>query len=122
MKPTKPFQEKLYYYKAELVRIIDADTIVVNIDLGFRMQLRDIHIRFARINAPEIHTEEGVRSKEYLVNLLASIPEKNLLIRSIKEDKYARRWDAEVYVKGEVEPICLSDRLLFAGMAAPYKA
>ena len=42
----------MYTYKAKLIRVIDGDTIVADIDLGFNMILRDQHIRLTGINTP----------------------------------------------------------------------
>ena len=43
----------LYTYKARIVRVIDGDTVVANIDLGFRTWLHDEHLRLFGIDAPE---------------------------------------------------------------------
>lgn len=44
---------------ATVVRVIDADTIVVDLDLGWRVYRNREHIRVAGINAPERGTTEG---------------------------------------------------------------
>jgi micrococcal nuclease len=83
----------MYTYKAEVIRVIDGDTVVLNIDLGFKIH----HItpcRLAGINAPEMNsTDEKVRaaavaSKEYLISLLPE--ETEVTIISKKLDKYGR--------------------------------
>tara|TARA_R110000850_G_scaffold161286_3_gene285861 strand:+ start:1015 stop:1458 length:444 start_codon:yes stop_codon:yes gene_type:complete len=43
----------LYQYKAEIVRVIDGDTVVANIDLGFNVWRRDEHLRLHGIDTPE---------------------------------------------------------------------
>jgi micrococcal nuclease len=83
----------MYTYKAEVIRVIDGDTVVLNIDLGFKIH----HItpcRLAGINAPEMNSKDekvraaAVASKEYLIGLLPEDME--VTIVSKKLDKYGR--------------------------------
>jgi micrococcal nuclease len=83
----------MYTYKATIVRVIDGDTVVLNIDLGFKIH----HItpcRLAGINAPEMNSKDekvraaAVASKEYLESLLKE--GKHIVIESKKLDKYGR--------------------------------
>jgi micrococcal nuclease len=48
----------LYEYKAELVKVIDGDTIEVDFDLGFGVWLKNQRIRLAGIDTPEIRTSD----------------------------------------------------------------
>lgn len=43
----------IYTYRAEIVRVIDGDTVVADIDLGFDVWLRNEHLRLYRVQAPE---------------------------------------------------------------------
>lgn len=43
----------IYNYKAEVVRIVDGDTVILDIDAGFMMWLRGERARLADIDAPE---------------------------------------------------------------------
>lgn len=52
----------MYTYNAELIRVVDGDTVWVRVDLGFRLY-RDIDLRVASINAPEMRTAEGKVAK-----------------------------------------------------------
>jgi len=49
-----------YLYKAEPRDIVDADTLLLDIDLGFEV-IRRQRIRLARIDAPARDTPEGAR-------------------------------------------------------------
>ena len=49
----------LYTYRGEIVRVIDGDTVVADIDLGFNVWVRDEHLRLNRIDAPETGSVEG---------------------------------------------------------------
>lgn len=42
-----------YSYKAYIVRIVDGDTVVANIDLGFEVWRHDEHLRLFGIDTPE---------------------------------------------------------------------
>jgi len=46
----------MYSYKAEIVRWVDGDTVILDIDLGFYVT-RQERVRLARINAPELNSQ-----------------------------------------------------------------
>ena len=46
----------LYEYKCDVVRVIDGDTVVVNIDLGFDTWLFDQHIRIQHIQIADLRS------------------------------------------------------------------
>jgi micrococcal nuclease len=48
----------LYTYRATLARIVDGDTVDLNVDCGFKTWRRD-RFRLAGINCPEMSTPEG---------------------------------------------------------------
>lgn len=51
-----------YRYKAEIIRVIDGDTVVLRISLGFYIAFEQ-HVRFYGVNAPELKTIEGKLAK-----------------------------------------------------------
>lgn len=59
----------LYEYKATLVRVVDGDTLILLVDLGFKVH-KEVTVRLARIDAPEIKSIEGKASKTFLENKL----------------------------------------------------
>lgn len=83
----------LYFYKAGLLRIIDADTVELMIDQGLRgFQCEEV--RLWGIDSPEMRTKAGKAARAYLVNLAN---ERGWLVhpvyvRTIKDetDKYGR--------------------------------
>ena len=66
----------MYEYAARVVRVVDGDTVDVDIDLGFSINMKKQRIRMYGINAPESRTkdleekERGLKAKEYLKTLL----------------------------------------------------
>jgi len=62
--------EKRFYYGANLVKVIDGDTIDVSIDLGFKIS-QEVRLRLARIDAPEKRgsdREQGLMVTESLIH------------------------------------------------------
>jgi micrococcal nuclease len=57
-----------YCYNAEVVRVVDGDTIRLNIDLGFDIVLRNQSVRLYRVDTPECRTRD---LKEKAAGLLA---------------------------------------------------
>lgn len=79
---------KLYNYKiSNLVKVVDGDTIDVNVDLGFEVS-KKVRCRLARINAPEIGTDEGKVFKQKLIDKLTVATPVSL--ESLQYDKYGR--------------------------------
>lgn len=67
-----------YHYIAEVVRVIDADTIVFKIDLGFDTH-RVEHIRVLDYDAPEVKLYSGVTQEEKDLGLKAKARAEELL-------------------------------------------
>jgi len=74
----------MYEYKANVIRVIDGDTVDVDIDLGFGVWLRGERVRMMGIDTPESRTSNkvekvfGLAAKEYLKSLLG----KNTVLRT----------------------------------------
>lgn len=83
-----------YAYNATVVRVIDGDTIVVDVDWGFRRHDPDTPVRLLGCNAAEHGTPGGDAATANLTALLP--PGTPLVLRTAKPDKYAPRWDAIV--------------------------
>jgi micrococcal nuclease len=86
----------MYIYKAKFNRVIDGDTVNLTIDLGFRLTYT-ANCRLAGINAPEMNTEEGKKSKIALLMMLTdnyklidNLDDFMYDIQSIGLDKYGR--------------------------------
>ena len=48
----------MYEYRCVIVRIVDGDTVDVDIDLGFGVWLKNERVRIAGIDAPETRTRD----------------------------------------------------------------
>lgn len=79
----------MYTYEAEVVKIVDGDTVDLDIDLGFHIKVTK-RVRLSFINAPEMNTDLGKRSKEFLVRTIPS--GSNIIIKTQLDstDKYGR--------------------------------
>jgi micrococcal nuclease len=55
--------DKLYYYEGTVVRVVDGDTIDVDVDLGFGIVLKKKRLRFLGIDTPEKRTRNLAEKK-----------------------------------------------------------
>jgi len=53
----------MYEYKCKIVKVIDGDTVDVDIDLGFGVWLNDERVRIMGIDTPESRTRDKVEKK-----------------------------------------------------------
>ena len=66
----------MYEYKATLLKVVDGDTVDVDIDLGFGVCLRNQRVRIKGIDTPESRTKNkieklfGIAAKNRLEQLL----------------------------------------------------
>tara|TARA_R110000851_G_scaffold302278_1_gene459056 strand:+ start:229 stop:570 length:342 start_codon:yes stop_codon:yes gene_type:complete len=98
-----------YWYKATVVRIIDADTIVLDIDLGMHLT-REETVRLYRINAFELRGHEkyfGLKAKTFVEDFCPVNSAVDVHTYKDKAGKYGRLL-ADIYVEDE----CLNDRLV----------
>jgi micrococcal nuclease len=103
----------MYQYVARLVRVIDADTVVLDLDLGFYQWRLNRSYRLARINAPEMNTPEGIAARAALIEHLATATA--FLVSTSKADSFDR-WIVELYTDGANT----SDWLVISGFADYY--
>jgi micrococcal nuclease len=70
----------MYEYKAHVVKVVDGDTVDVDIDLGFGIVMKDERVRIMGIDTPESRTSDKV---EKLFGKAASARVKELLEEDI---------------------------------------
>jgi len=66
----------MFEYRTTIIRIVDGDTVDVDIDLGFGIWLRNERVRIAGIDTPESRTKDqiekifGLAAKKRLTEIL----------------------------------------------------
>lgn len=110
-----------YVYEHVIVlRIIDADTIMVDQDFGQNIWRRNTRIRLAHINAPELATPAGKVAAQYLHTLLAPwdpLPVITLETLKDRDDNYGRLLGVCITQAG----VNLNEAMVASGHAVPYK-
>ena len=120
----------IYIYKAELIRVVDGDTVDLIIDLGFDT-LRKERFRLYGIDAPEMRTKAGKEAKAWLWEVLQ--PLEAIYVQTIqlstkaKRDKYGRFLavlyddlgdiDANRAMKTPVNPASINAKMIVRGHA-----
>ena len=120
----------IYIYKAELIRVVDGDTVDLIVDLGFDT-LRHERFRLYGVDAPEMRTEAGKAAKAWLMSVLQ--PFEAIYIQTIqletkaKRDKYGRFLavlyddlgdiDANRAMKTPVSPSSINAKMIAEGHA-----
>ena len=70
----------MYEYRARVIKVVDGDTVDVDIDLGFGVWLKDERVRIMGIDTPESRTRDkvekkfGLAAKSRLKELLGATP------------------------------------------------
>lgn len=103
-----------YTYRARVRRIVDADTIDVDIDMGFRAWRIKERLRLAGIDAWEVRgpeREKGLAAKEALGRMIA--PGDMVTITTEPDPDNFGRWIAMVYM----DALCLNSWLVDHGHA-----
>jgi len=116
----------MYTYRAEALRIVDGDTVDLEIQLGFEVAIQ-IRARLYGVNTPEIHgiakdSEEykkGIEAQQFLARLIMN---RELIVKTIKDKKgkYGR-YLAEIWVREDFpDKPSVNQRLLDGGYGVPY--
>jgi len=98
LKKTEESIKKQYTYKAAVEKIIDGDTLLVNIAPGFDTVIRQ-KVRLKGIDAPEINFEEGRKARAYVSSVLNKC--ECIVIKTYKTDIYDRYISDVFYKEGE---------------------
>lgn len=102
----QPDETNLYFYKATCLRVVDGDTIDLDIDVGFHTHVHE-RVRLAGIDTPETYGvkktsaeyAEGMKAKARVEELLLPGKKFEFFIETVKDKtgKYGR-YLAEVWI------------------------
>ena len=111
----------MYQYRIKKFnRVIDGDTVDLDIDLGFSITISH-RIRLKDIDAAETRTKdleekaEGIKARLWLEKELSR--EGEWIIDTYKEDKYGRILGS-LYLIGD--PVTVNEKMLNEGIVKPY--
>lgn len=110
----------MYEYKAKMVRAVDGDTAIFDVDVGFGVTMRH-RTRLLGINTPERGQDGYEAAKGALFEMCA---ERQLIVKTHKDkgDKYGR-YLAEIAVlsaTGEIAVPNVAAKLIADGMGVEY--
>jgi micrococcal nuclease len=112
----------MYSYAVKnIVKVVDGDTVDVEIDLGFSLTKKE-RVRLAGIDTPESRTrnlvekEYGLEAKAYLEDLLEN--SQNLIVKTEKDGKYGRMlgW----FFENEFSIYSINQKMIDEGYAWEY--
>ena len=119
-KTLRPRKQRLYTYAAEVIKIVDADTFDLEIDVGFKAK-QEHRVRLRGINAPEAGTSPGRKAKRFVERELAKcVVEKPLfkgnranrplvVVKTYKMGQYGRYTADICYLPGEANPETIAE-------------
>jgi len=135
---TIPSLSEPYVYNAELVRVVDGDTVrfrlwkhfEYELDFGFYIKEQisstkstEMNFRLYGIDTPEIRgvpieeKKKGLEAKSRVEEILSW---GEIRVRTLVPDKYGR-WLAEIWISGaDQTAFSLNKRLIEEGYAKPY--
>ena len=109
--------EPNYTYNAEVLRVIDADTYEVRVDLGFYVHTI-IRLRLEDASAPEIHTMEGKKAKLFVEEAFNAVDNKVIVQTTKSFEQSFARYVAQVWLDSETN---FNDYLIRLGYADAYR-
>jgi len=120
----------MYEYRATVIKVVDGDTVDVDIDLGFGIVLSDERVRIMGIDTPESRTRDkeekkfGLAAKARVKQLLGKTCVLKTQINKNGEDmkgKFGRiLGDFSVYDSATDRWRMLTEILVSEGHAVPY--
>jgi endonuclease YncB( thermonuclease family) len=118
----------MFQYEAEVLRIVDGDTLWLEVHLGFKIRL-EVDVRLANLNAPDVVQWTPSGLSEPAMNYVSQcVPPGSTCIVDIQRAEKYGRWLAVIYyLKGSTdrEEIGrsghnLNDELIKLGLAQQY--
>lgn len=109
-----------YRYQGVVQRVVDGDTVVVQIDVGFNMFTIQ-PVRIYGINTPETvgaDRAKGLESKKYVEDHLP--PKTKVIMKTYKPIEKYGRFLAEIYYVRERDWANIGAELIEKNLAKPY--
>lgn len=103
-----------YTYAAEILRVIDGDTITARVSLGWNVSI-EIHGRLHGVNTREHDEPGGAEATEHLAELIP--PGTKLTLQSLGPDKFGNRWQVRLTTDDGHD---VAQRMIADGYAAPW--
>ena len=107
LKKVAPGKEELYTYRARVVKIVDGDTLDVDLRLGLGLFIEQ-RLRLRGIDCPEIDTPEGRRAKRFVEARLKDCD--FIVVKTFKDrsDKFDRYLADIFYQAGASDPVVVA--------------
>ena len=108
----------VYERRATVTRIVDGDTLHLDVDLGCDTTLA-MTVRLYGLNCPEMNTDAGKAAKAYVEQWVGDSASKQFVVRTVRDtkEKYGR-YLADLLPASGGESLC--EALLASGNAVPY--
>lgn len=109
----------MFTYTAEIIKVVDGDTVDAIVDLGFRVSIK-MRFRLAGIDTAELKSKDAELkvlangAKKFMSDLLLN---KTVIIETEKTDKYGR-WLATIRLSPDAKSI--NEQLIEANLAKSY--
>ena len=98
-KPLKRPTDADYLYRCQITRVIDGDTLLAEIDLGFGVR-KEERVRLKSVDAPEAKTNEGKLAAQWMRQRLASAEQ--VVVKTVRMELHGR-YVAHVFYSGDAE-------------------
>ena len=112
----------MYEYRVKVLKVVDGDTVDVDIDLGFGVWLRGERVRIMGIDTPESRTADpveklfGLAAKKRLGELLGEVS----ILRTLKPGKSDEKFGRILGDFIEDGGVTVSSVLIKEGHCVPY--
>jgi micrococcal nuclease len=114
--------KKMYEYRAHVLRVVDGDTVDVDIDLGFGIWIKNERVRIMGIDTPESRTRDlvekifGLAAKKRLEEILGEYS----ILRTLKPGKSDEKFGRILgdFILEDGRPV--TQILLEEGHCVPY--
>lgn len=111
------FQGPSFRYNAQPLRIIDADTLFMRVDVGFRTFV-ETPLRLLGVNAPERNTAKGKAAIKFVQEWLRGTG--TLIVDSAKPGDYGDKYGRYLATVYDRSGRCLNKDLVTAGHAVIF--